>query len=83
MEGNTREFLIVDDSILNMPDCTLSIKNLSDREIEIKLDPKPKQPDPPITVNKETETERTKSNQTEEVLDSNIRDEEETPNKEP
>ena len=46
---SANEFLIVDDNILNMPDCTLSIKSLSDREIEIQLDPKPKQisaPDP-------------------------------------
>ena len=31
------EFLIVDDSVLNLPDCSLSIKSLSDREIEIQL----------------------------------------------
>ena len=34
------EFLIVDDSVLNLPDCSLSIKSLSDREIEIQLDPR-------------------------------------------
>ena len=39
---SSSEFLIVDDNILNMPDCTLSIKCLSEREIEIQLDPKPK-----------------------------------------
>ena len=49
------EFLIVDDNILNMPDCTLSIKSLNDREIEIKLDPKPKQTAPPKTIETESE----------------------------
>ena len=46
---SANEFLIVDDNILNMPDCILSIKSLSDKEIEIQLNPKPKQisvPDP-------------------------------------
>ena len=47
---STSEFLIVDDSILNMPDCTLSIKSLSEREIEIKLDPKPKPKPNPKTI---------------------------------
>ena len=32
------EFLIVDDNVLGMPDCTLSIRSLSDSEIEIELD---------------------------------------------
>ena len=38
--------------MLNLPDCYLSIKNLSDREIEIQLDPKsvkPKANETPIT----------------------------------
>ena len=39
-KASAKDFLIVDDNILNMPDCTLLIRNLSDREIEIEMDPK-------------------------------------------
>ena len=56
---SAREFLIVDDNILNMPDCTLSIKNLSEREIEIKLDPKPKAKEPPKKSDVETVMDKT------------------------
>ena len=36
---NTKDFLIVSDDFLSMPDCTLRIRSLSDREIEINVDP--------------------------------------------
>ena len=54
---SANEFLIVDDNILNMPDCTLSIKSLNDREIEIQLDPKPKQIGAPDQTESEKGTE--------------------------
>ena len=57
---STREFLIVDDNILNMPDCTLSIKNLSEREIEIELDPRPKAIEQP----KESDVQTVSADQT-------------------
>ena len=37
---NAKDFLIVSDEVLSMPDCTLMIRSLSDREIEIHVDPK-------------------------------------------
>ena len=36
---NTKDFLIVSEDVLAMPDCTLMIQSLSDREIEIHVDP--------------------------------------------
>ena len=42
---SSNEFLIVDDELLGLPDCFLSIKNLSDREIEIQLNPRGSDPD--------------------------------------
>ena len=36
---NTKDFLIVSEDILAMPDCTLMIRSLSDRLIEIHVDP--------------------------------------------
>ena len=79
---STSEFLIVDDSILNMPDCTLSIKNLSDWEIEIKLDPKPTRSDTSLPVDKDEETEKIQSSDTKEVPDSVHIEENEIPTKE-
>ena len=38
-KSSKTEFLLVDDSILAMPDCTLSIRNLSTHEIEIEMNP--------------------------------------------
>ena len=35
-----KDFLIVADDVLTMPDCTLMIWSLSEREIEIHVDPK-------------------------------------------
>ena len=37
---NTKDFLIVSDDVLMMPDCTFMIRSLSDKEIEIHVDPK-------------------------------------------
>ena len=58
---SSSEFLTVDDNILNMLDCSLSIKGLGDREIEIKLDPKPKEratPPGPYRTNYRTKANR-------------------------
>ena len=70
---STSEFLIVDDSILNMPDCTLSIKSLSEREIEIELDPKPKPKPKPKAMEQSkiseviTDTDSTKTVSTDQI----------------
>ena len=75
---STSEFLIVDDNILNMPDCCLSIKSLSDREIEIQLDPKLRErtisQDP---LDHTTEPIQTEDSKGDEILESDNKEQEE------